>query len=76
MKRIRSPKSKLSGFILSCIRDGAAPSRFIAIRDISDEGILSFTQKITRKINELKNSILRSNEKKLDEPKGLIHLTF
>ncbi|MCE0723433.1 MULTISPECIES: pyridoxine/pyridoxamine 5'-phosphate oxidase [Legionella] len=36
--------------------DGAPHSRVVAIRDISDEGILFFTQKSTRKVSELKNN--------------------
>ncbi|HHT0592372.1 TPA: pyridoxine/pyridoxamine 5'-phosphate oxidase [Legionella anisa] len=36
--------------------DGAPHSRVVAIRDISDEGILFFTQKGTRKVSELKNN--------------------
>ncbi len=36
--------------------DGAPHSRVVAIRAISDEGILFFTQKRTRKVSELKNN--------------------
>lgn len=36
--------------------DGTPHSRVVAIREISDEGILFFTQKSTRKVRELKNN--------------------
>lgn len=36
--------------------DGAAHSRVIAVREISDEGVLFFTQKGTRKVIELKSN--------------------
>ncbi|WP_454783113.1 pyridoxine/pyridoxamine 5'-phosphate oxidase [Legionella sp. WA2022007384] len=43
--------------VLSSISlDGVPHSRVVAIREISDDGILFFTQKSTRKVNELKNN--------------------
>ncbi|KTD03427.1 pyridoxine/pyridoxamine 5'-phosphate oxidase [Fluoribacter gormanii] len=43
--------------VLSSISvDGVPHSRVVAIREISDEGFLFFTQKSTRKVNELKNN--------------------
>ncbi|PWY56359.1 pyridoxamine 5'-phosphate oxidase [Legionella qingyii] len=43
--------------VLSSISlDGVPHSRVVAVREISDEGILFFTQKRTRKVNELKNN--------------------
>ncbi|CAM2993839.1 pyridoxamine 5'-phosphate oxidase [Legionella steigerwaltii] len=40
----------------STASDGAAHGRVVAVREISEEGILFFTQKATRKVGELKSN--------------------